>query len=184
MGLGNAGPGYKGTRHNVGFEAVDRLAEKVGVAGWAEAAHALVAEASWEGRRVVLAKPLTFMNRSGQAYRALLKRYGLEPEQALVISDDFALPEGAVRLRERGSAGGHNGVQSIIDALNSKDFPRLRIGIGDSFPRGGQVRYVLEPFTEAQRPAIAEAVEAAAEAALVFVRDGLTAAMNQYNRRG
>src|SRR5690606_41991342 len=88
VGLGNAGPGYEGTRHNVGFEAVDRLAEKVGVAGWAEAAHALVAEASWEGRRVVLAKPLTFMNRSGQAYRALLKRYGLEPEQALVISDE------------------------------------------------------------------------------------------------
>ena len=184
MGLGNPGPDYEGTRHNVGFAVLDRVAEKVGGVTWGEAAHARVAEANWRGRRLALAKPMTFMNRSGQAYRALLRRYGLAPEAALVVYDDLALPLGAIRLRERGSAGGHNGVQSVIDGLNSMDFPRLRIGIGDSFPRGGQVQYVLEPFTEEQRPAIAEAVEAAAEAALVFVHDGLPAAMNQYNRRG
>ncbi|HLT46109.1 MAG TPA: aminoacyl-tRNA hydrolase [Rubricoccaceae bacterium] len=184
VGLGNPGPDYEGTRHNVGFAVVDRVAEKVGGVTWGEAAHALVAEAGWRGRRLALAKPMTFMNRSGQAYRALLRRYGLEPADALVVYDDLALPVGALRLREKGSAGGHNGVQSIGQYLNSMDFPRLRVGIGDSFPRGGQVRYVLEPFDDEQRPAVAEAVEAAAEAALVFVCDGLAAAMNQFNRRG
>ncbi|MDX1419574.1 MAG: aminoacyl-tRNA hydrolase [Rubricoccaceae bacterium] len=184
VGLGNPGPDYEGTRHNVGFEVVDHVAEVVGGVTWTEAAHAFVAETTWQGRRLALAKPLTFMNRSGQAYTALLKHYGLEPDATLVVYDDLALPEGAIRLRERGSAGGHNGVQSVIRSLNSKDFPRLRVGIGDSFPPGGQVEYVLAPFAEEQRPAIAEAVEAAAEAALLFVHDGLTAAMNQFNRRG
>ena len=184
VGLGNPGPDYADTRHNAGFVVVDRIAERVGGVTWAEAASSLVAEAAWEGHRLALAKPLTFMNRSGQAYRALLKRYGLEPESALVVYDDLALPVGALRLRPSGSAGGHNGVGSVIRYLNSKDFPRLRLGVGDSFPHGGQVQYVLEPFSDEQRPAFAEAAEAAAEAALVFVRDGLTAAMNQYNRRG
>jgi PTH1 family peptidyl-tRNA hydrolase len=190
LGLGNPGPDYEDTRHNVGFAVVDRIAEKAGGVTWREAAHAFVAEVPGPpagppaGRPFALAKPLTFMNRSGQAYRALLRHYGLDPEDVLVVYDDLALPTGALRLRAKGSAGGHNGAQSIVQYLNSMDFPRLRIGIGDSFPPGGQVAYVLEPFTEVQRPAIAEAVEAAAEAALIFVHDGLVAAMNQYNRRG
>jgi PTH1 family peptidyl-tRNA hydrolase len=184
VGLGNPGPDYEGTRHNVGYAVVDRVAEAVGGVAWTEAAGALVAEARWRGRPFALAKPLTFMNRSGQAYRALLRRYGLAPEDALVVYDDLALPEGALRLRAEGSAGGHNGVQSIIHHLNGTAFPRLRVGIGSAFPRGGQVRYVLEPFDEEQREAVERGVAAAAEAALAFVHDGLTAAMNRYNRRG
>jgi PTH1 family peptidyl-tRNA hydrolase len=184
LGLGNPGPDYEDTRHNVGFAVVDRLAARAGGVAWAEAAHALVAEATVDGQRLVLAKPMTFMNRSGQTYVALLKRYRLAPEAALVVYDDLALPLGALRLRERGGAGGHNGVQSVIASANSKDFPRLRVGIGDSFPPGGQVQYVLDPFTDAQRPAVEEAVEAAADAALTFAHEGLPAAMNQFNRRG
>jgi PTH1 family peptidyl-tRNA hydrolase len=184
VGLGNPGPDYEGTRHNVGYAVVDRVAEKVGGVAWTEAAGALVAEASWRGRPFALAKPMTFMNRSGLAYTALLRRYGVEPEATLVVYDDLALPLGALRLREKGSAGGHNGVQSVIAYLNGAEFPRLRVGIGDGFPRGGQVAFVLEPFAEEEHAAAEEAVEAAAEAALVFVHDGLTAAMNRYNRRG
>jgi PTH1 family peptidyl-tRNA hydrolase len=184
LGLGNPGPDYEGTRHNVGFEVVDRIAEVMSAGGWQEAASSFVAEGEWQGRRLALAKPLTFMNRSGQAYRALCRHYGLQPSEVLVVYDDLALPAGAIRLREGGSAGGHNGVQDIADRLNSTEFPRLRVGIGDSFPRGGQVRYVLDPFSEDQRPVMDDAVEAAAEAALVFFQDGLTAAMNRYNRRG
>ena len=184
VGLGNPGPDYEGTRHNVGFDVVDRIAEKTGAGAWVEAASSFVAEGRWQGHALALAKPLVFMNRSGQAYKALLRRYALEPDAVLVVYDDLALPQGSLRLRERGSAGGHNGVQSVIDYVNGMAFPRLRVGIGDGFPRGGQVRYVLEPFSEEERAAMDEAVEAAAEAALAFVSEGLTAAMNRYNRRG
>ena len=184
IGLGNPGPDYEDTRHNIGFEIADRVAEKAGLTTWAEAASSLVAEGQWRGRTVAVAKPLTFMNRSGQAYRALLRRYTLAPEDVLVIYDDLSLPEGALRLRGKGSAGGHNGVQDIADRLNSTEFPRLRVGIGDSFPAGTQVSYVLEPFADDQRPIMDEAVEAAAEAALTFIRDDLTTAMNRHNRRG
>lgn len=184
LGLGNPGPDYEGTRHNVGFRVIDRLAEATGIAVEAEAARALVGEGVWRGHPVALAKPLTFMNRSGQAVLALLKRYGLEPADVLVVYDDLALPVGAIRLRGKGGAGGHNGVQDLIHRLNSMEFPRLRVGVGDSFPHGGQVQYVLSPFEEEERPAVEEAVAAAAEAALTFIREGLTAAMNQHNRRG
>ncbi|NNF57992.1 MAG: aminoacyl-tRNA hydrolase [Rhodothermaceae bacterium] len=184
IGLGNPGPDYEDTRHNIGFEIAERVAEKAGLTAWTEAASALVAEGQWRGRPVAVAKPLTFMNRSGQAYRALLRRYTLAPDDVLVVYDDLSLPEGALRLRGQGSAGGHNGVQDIADRLNSTEFPRLRVGIGNSFPAGGQVRYVLEPFADDQRPIMDEAVEAAAEAALTFIRDDLTTAMNRHNRRG
>lgn len=187
VGLGNPGPKYTGTRHNVGFAVVERIAERVGAdegVVWTEAAHARVAEVR-AGRRVfVLACPLTFMNRSGQAYTALLRRYGLAPEQVLVVYDDLALPLGALRLREKGSAGGHNGLQSVLDYAGTDAFPRLRVGIGGAFPRGGQVDYVLAPFSEEEAPAAEAAVGAAAEAALVFVEEGFVAATNRFNRRG
>jgi len=184
VGLGNPGPDYADTRHNVGFRVIDRLAEATGIAVEAEAARSLVGEGVWRGHPLALAKPMTFMNRSGQAVLALMKRYDLEPDDVLVVYDDLALPVGAIRLRAKGGAGGHNGVQDLIHRLNSTEFPRLRVGVGDSFPRGGQVQYVLSPFEEEERPAVEEAVAAAAEAALTFVRDGLTVAMNQHNRRG
>ncbi len=183
VGLGNPGPDYEGTRHNAGFLAVDRLAAETGVPLDAEAAQSAVGEGLWRGEPLALAKPLTFMNRSGPAVAALLRRYGLEPADALLVYDDLALPLGQIRLRGKGSAGGHNGVQSVIDALGSTEFPRLRIGVGDSFPPGGQVDYVLAPFDEDEQEAADAALDAAAEAALTFVRDGLQAAMNRHNGR-
>lgn len=183
IGLGNPGPDYDDTRHNVGFDVIDAIAEKISTEVRDEAAVSFIGEGRWRGRPIALAKPLTFMNRSGQAYQALRRRYGITPKDILVVYDDIALPPGTIRLREKGSAGGHNGVQNIIDHLNSTDFPRLRVGVGDSFPRGGQVRYVLDPFSEEQLPDIKKAIDLAVEASLSFARDGLTTAMNRYNRR-
>ena len=183
VGLGNPGPDYDGTRHNVGFDVLDRLATEAGLAFGPEAAQAVLAEGTWRGTPIALAKPLTFMNRSGQAYAALCRRYGLEPDDVLLVYDDLALPIGQIRLRGKGSAGGHNGVQDVIDTLGTAQFPRLRVGVGDQFPRGGQVDYVLSPFDDEEREEADAAMDAAAEAALTFVRDGLTTAMNRHNGR-
>jgi PTH1 family peptidyl-tRNA hydrolase len=184
VGLGNPGRQYAATRHNVGWAVVDRLADRLGVAVTTPEADALVAHAAVDGAPVLLAKPQLYMNRSGGPLAALLERYGLAPEAALVVYDDLALPIGALRLRPKGGAGGHNGVQSIVDTLGSTEFPRLRVGVGDSFAPGQQVAHVLSPFAEDEREAAAEAVALAAEAALTFVRDGMNAAMNRHNRRG
>ena len=184
VGLGNPGAQYAATRHNVGFAIIDRLADDLGVAVTAPEDGALVAHAVWQGTPVVLAKPQLFMNRSGGPLAALLARYGLSPEAALVIYDDLALPIGALRLRPKGGAGGHNGVSDIIEALGSTEFPRLRVGVGDNFAPGTQVDHVLSPFAEDERSAARDAVEQATQASLAFVHEGLTAAMNQFNRRG
>ncbi|MEM0961524.1 MAG: aminoacyl-tRNA hydrolase [Bacteroidota bacterium] len=201
VGLGNPGPDYDGTRHNAGFEVIDRLAGRLGVSldprTATEASHSFVAEATLPVEPsasadetapagpvgIALAKPLTFMNRSGQAIDALLNRYGLAPDHVLVVYDDLALPIGALRLRPKGSHGGHNGIRSVIESLGSTEFPRLRVGVGDSFPPGGQVDFVLSPFGDDERPAFDDAVANAADAALTFARDGLTVAMNRHNRR-
>ena len=208
VGLGNPGPDYVGTRHNAGFEVVDRLADRLGlgldaeVTDRARRASAVVAHgrlpddatgpgdpasspgASGEpGPVLALAKPLTFMNRSGRAVAALLDRYGLTADDLLVVYDDLALPVGALRLRPSGSHAGHNGVRDVIEALGSTEFPRLRVGVGNSFPPGGQVDFVLSPFDDDERPAADAAFDEAALAALTFARDGLTAAMNRHNHR-
>ena len=185
VGLGNPGPQYAGTRHNVGFATMDRLADRLGVALTARVDDALVASASLEdGTDVLLAKPQTYMNRSGGPLSALMARHEVPADKVLIVYDDLALEVGALRLRPKGGAGGHNGVQSVIEALGSTEFPRLRIGVGDSFATGQQVDYVLSPFSEDQREAAAQSIGLAADAALAFARDGLNAAMNQYNRRG
>ncbi len=183
IGLGNPGAEYAGTRHNVGFMVVDAVAEKTRVTLAPERGNALVGWGRWRSRPFGLAKPITYMNLSGQAVRGLVRRYALELRDILVVYDDVNLPVGKIRLRERGSAGGHNGVQDIIDRLGTDVFPRLRVGIGDDFPRGRQVDYVLSPFTAEQRPLIEEAILTARDAVLTFVSDGLTAAMNRFNRR-
>ena len=183
VGLGNPGPDYEGTRHNAGFMVADAVAARTGLAFEGRDGAFLSAWGSTRGTPFGVAKPMDFMNRSGTAVKKLLGRFGLEPEDVLVVYDDLALDLGQIRLRGKGGAGGHNGVQDIIDALNSANFPRLRIGIGASFPRGQQVDFVLAPFDEAEQPVIERAVEDAAEAALVFVREGLVPAMNRYNRK-
>ncbi|MEM1041190.1 MAG: aminoacyl-tRNA hydrolase [Bacteroidota bacterium] len=183
IGLGNPGPDYEGTRHNAGFMVADAVARKAGLAFEIGGGPFASAWGSYRGTPLGVAKPLDFMNRSGTAARKLVALARVEVEDLLVVYDDLALDLGRVRLRPGGSAGGHNGVQDIIDRLNSSNFPRLRVGIGSSFSRGRQVDYVLAPFGRDEQPVIEDAVATATEAALAFVREGLTAAMNRYNRK-
>ena len=182
VGLGNPGRRYAGTRHNVGNQVVHRLAESLGVrwedAGWAKTARGRV-----KGATLLLATPVTYMNVSGQAVRDLLRRRRRHAGDLLVAYDDMDLPLGRLRLRPGNGAGGHNGVQSIIEELGTGAFPRLRIGIGRPPEGVDPVEFVLQRFTAEERPPIDEAVEQAAEAVIVVATQGLPAAMNRYNRR-
>lgn len=196
VGLGNPGPEYAGTRHNVGFETIDRIAEKTGVSAEREgllkrAAQRIKASGMYEavdgkfrGRPIALAKPTTFMNRSGAAVSRLMGRYGVEKDDVLVVLDDIYLDVGALRIRQSGGSGGHNGLQDVIDSLGTDAFPRIRIGVGSGFRRGRQADYVLEPFDDDERPAVDDVVDQAADAALTFVTDGIVVAMNRFNKRG
>ncbi|MEZ4701525.1 MAG: aminoacyl-tRNA hydrolase [Rhodothermales bacterium] len=183
IGLGNPGAEYADTRHNVGFMVVDALAASTKTTLSMEAGPVLMGWTSLRGFSVGFAKPLTYMNRSGGAVKGLLKRHQLAPADMLVIVDDIHLDMGAVRIRQKGSSGGHNGVQDIIDSLQTTDFPRIRIGIGNDFPPGRQADYVLSPFAGSERPAIEEAVRIAHDAARVFVTDGIVTVMNRFNSR-
>ncbi len=180
VGLGNPGRDYEHTRHNVGFQVVEELARRYRVtlknyAKW-KARAAKVADA---GDGVLLAQPTTFMNLSGWAVRELLSFHKLAPGDLLIVYDDADLPLGRLRLRASGSAGGHNGLKSIIQELGTSGFPRLRIGVGR---QGGQLRsHVLGRFEEAERPQIDAAVKRAADASEVFVKQDILAAMNQFN---
>jgi PTH1 family peptidyl-tRNA hydrolase len=188
IGLGNPGQAYAGHRHNVGFWCVKRLAGNWGIR-FKSSRWARIGEGQVDDHPLVLAKPRTFVNRSGDAAANLLQRYKLSPPEMLVICDDLELPAGRIRLRPRGGDGGHNGLRDIIFAIESEDFPRLRIGIGRPRTAEGEpvthplvvARYVLgEPEPEEQE-ALAAAVERAAEAAACILREGLAVAMNRYN---
>ena len=182
VGLGNPTPQYHGTRHNVGFAVVDRLAgqKEFRQDGRAES---WVAKVRLRGYPAVLAKPQTYVNRSGQAVRALARRYALDPRQIIVVLDDLALPPGTVRVRAGGGAGGHNGLQDIIDTLGTSAIPRVRIGIAGEFARGKQSDFVLERFSDEEQPIMKDALTRAAEAVQSVVTDGVTVAMNRHNRR-
>ncbi len=183
VGLGNPGSKYDGTRHNVGFAAVDRLATRHG-ALWQTAPRGVEALIGrWRAADVVLAKPLTFMNLSGAAIVGLLQFYKIEPLDALVIVDEVQLETGRLRVRPEGSAGGHNGLKSVIASLGTMQFPRLRIGVGRGDNRRDLADHVLARFESDERETIAEAIEKAADAAEVFVAEGPAAAMNKYNRK-
>jgi PTH1 family peptidyl-tRNA hydrolase len=183
VGLGNPGPDYAGTRHNAGFEVVDCLAARLGAAFDGRIASSEVAAATLDGVPLAVARPQTYMNRSGRAVAGLLAHYGLEPADLLVVTDDLSLPVGQIRLRPKGGDGGHNGLADIAVALGSTVYPRLRVGVGNSFAPGEQVAYVLAPVPADERPVMDDAVDRAADAATVFAREGLVAAMNHFNRR-
>ncbi|MEM6646469.1 MAG: aminoacyl-tRNA hydrolase [Bacteroidota bacterium] len=183
VGLGNPGAEYDGTRHNVGFEVIDALADQLGERLREGKGNAMLAETRWRGRTFVIAKPLTYMNRSGQSVRALIRHYGLTPDNVLIVYDDLNLPVGTVRVRAKGSAGGHNGVQDIIDRMGG-GFPRLRIGIGSNFGRGRQIKHVLGPFDDEERPLIDDAIARSKDAALTFITDGVVTTMNRFNKKG
>ena len=181
VGLGNPGTEYARTRHNLGFMLVDKLAADAAVNIRRSECQSLVGSGLIENQRVKLAKPQTFMNLSGNAVSCLISKPELDAAALIVISDDLALPFGAIRLRQRGSAGGHNGLKSIIGALGTNEFIRLRIGIQPDHPLTDAKSFVLNEFTKAEKESLAEILERAAEAMRSVLRDGVAKAMSLYN---
>lgn len=180
VGLGNPGPKYAGTRHNVGFDAIDYLAAAPGCTPFREKFEALVAEMKEGDETVLLVKPLTFMNLSGRAVRAVADFYKVPVENLLVVCDDLNLPLGKLRIRTKGSHGGQNGLRDIQQQLGGDEYPRMRMGVGQPSP-GEAVDFVLSRFKPAERATIDAAVAQAAAAVLVWVRQGLPACMNFAN---
>jgi peptidyl-tRNA hydrolase, PTH1 family len=181
-GLGNPGPQYRDTRHNAGFLVIDALASRWGVEGqWRERQQALTIKTVFAGTPVLLAKPLTFMNLSGQAVAGLAGFFKIEPADILVIVDEAALPIGRLRARREGSAGGHNGLKSVAQHLGTQAFPRLRLGVGRGDARRDLADHVLGRFDPDERADIEAAVLRAAEAVEVFVTDGIGRVMNAFN---
>lgn len=181
VGLGNPGSRYCGTRHNVGFEVVDVLALRLGLEFESAPADALLARQRGPGARVMLAKPLTFMNRSGGAVQALRHYFRIAPEALLVVADDVNLPLGQLRGRKRGSDGGHNGFASVIASLGTGEFARLRIGVGRGDTRRSLTAHVLAGFDKEEREEMEAAIERAADAVEIFVEDGVDTMMNRFN---
>ena len=179
IGLGNPGPDYERTRHNVGFRVAEAVGAAHGIRVAKRKAKALVGEGEIAGRRVVLAKPMTYMNNSGRAAAALIEQYGCPLEDMLVVCDDFNLELGVVRARRAGSSGGQKGLASIVEALGTQEFARLRIGIGPL--KGDPVEFVLTGFKRSETPHMEEAIDRAAAACAVWVADGIGACMNAFN---
>jgi len=182
VGLGNPGPQYSRHRHNVGFMALDRFAERHGFRFDRRESNALVAVGSYEGEPIVLAKPQTFMNLSGGPVRALIRRYARGPADLVVIYDDLDLPLGRLRVRKDGSHGGHNGMRDILGALGGAQFPRLRLGIGRPPSGEDPVEHVLRPFTPDERPVVESMLDDAMAALEHLLREGTDSAMNVFNR--
>lgn len=182
LGLGNPGPRYFYTRHNIGFIAVDSLAAHFKIPLYKVGYHSYYGKGQVDGREILLAKPMTFMNASGEAAVAFCHAFGVLPAQLLVILDDLDLPLGEIRLRPGGGSGGHKGLDSIIFQLETQDFPRMRVGIGRP-EDGNVVEYVLQQFGDGETPLVDSTLRLAVEAATVFVREGISQAMNFYNRK-
>lgn len=180
-GLGNPGRQYAANRHNVGFMVLDSLAERLGVSMARMESKALVAKAEYVGNHLILAKPQTYMNLSGQAVRSLARYYKVSLDMLIVVYDDVDLPFGTLRLRPAGGSGGHKGMVSIIDALGTQDFPRLRIGIGRPPGRMDAADYVLRDFNRDETGELPLVCQQSVEALLTYISRGIAAAMNTYN---
>lgn len=181
IGLGNIGPEYALTRHNVGFMVLDRLLasfEKSFVLG----RHAYVAEIKYKGKQITLIKPTTYMNLSGKAVNHWIKDLKIEQSNILVITDDLALPFGKIRLKPKGSSGGHNGLKNIEEILGNSEYARLRFGVGDNFPKGRQVEYVLKEFSEDEKIQIPDILDKVGDACLSFCTNGIQNTMNNFNQ--
>jgi PTH1 family peptidyl-tRNA hydrolase len=180
VGLGNPGQRYAGTRHNVGFDVVDVLAERHGLQWESAPAEALMAK--WRSAGTLVVKPLTFMNLSGFAVGDLLRYYKVDVGDLLVIVDEVQLELGRLRARPSGSAGGHNGLKSLIEQLGTEEFARLRFGVGRGVSRRDLADHVLAMFDKDEQPVVSETITRAADAAEAFVNDGLEPMMNRFNR--
>lgn len=183
VGLGNPTAQYVGTRHNIGFDAITRLADDHGISVTEKKHRALCGRGIIGGEKVLLVKPQTYMNLSGESVREVLNFYKAGPEDLIVCYDDVSLVPGQLRVREKGSAGGHNGIKNIIAQLGTEQFARVRIGVGEK-PSGWDLAdYVLGRFSAEEEPVMREALEAAARACEMFVVDELSAAMNLFNKK-
>lgn len=180
-GLGNPGSEYAKTKHNVGWMLVDALAERLGAGDWRQNEKGLVAEARIGAEKVLLVKPQTYMNNSGECIGPLMRWYKLEPEDVIAVHDDMDIPAGMVRIRKKGSAGGHNGIKSLIAHIGSEKFGRVRIGVGRPLPGWSVINHVLAPFSDEDVPKIREAIEYLLPAMECIVREGYDMAMNKYN---
>lgn len=181
IGLGNPGKAYENTRHNIGFMTIDKISEQLNIPVAQEKFRARVGEGRVDARRVLLVKPLTYMNLSGESIAEILKFYKLIPDDILVIYDDLDLPVGQIRLRQKGSAGGHNGIKSMIAHLSTEEFKRAKVGIGRPLPGRSVSDYVLSEFSKNEQPLIEEAVSAAAKASVMWLGEEFVKVMNHMN---
>jgi PTH1 family peptidyl-tRNA hydrolase len=181
-GLGNPGPEYEHTYHNLGFLAIDRLAERNSIRVTRMDSRALLGVGCVSGQEVLLAKPQTFMNLSGSSVKALLDKHAVDPGKLLVLYDDLDLPWTGVRIRPKGSAGGHHGIENVIKHVGTQDFPRIRLGIDPGRPRNGK-EYVLSPIRKAQAPELEELLDHTAAATESILAEGVEKAMTKFNRR-
>ena len=182
VGLGNIGPEYHETRHNIGFMVVDALA-KVAGATFTDGRYGFTSTLSIKGRQLLLLKPSTYMNLSGNAVRYWMQKENIPLENVLIVVDDLALPFGTLRLKSKGSDAGHNGLKHITATLGTQNYARLRFGIGNEFPRGGQIDYVLGHFTDEDQKTMDERLETAGEIIKSFCLAGIDITMNQYNKK-
>ncbi len=182
VGLGNPGKEYSGSRHNLGFQAVELLSRRLQTGRPFQKHWSLCASAEYRSCQLILAQPLTYMNRSGRAVLELVRNYHLDLSNLLIIYDDLDLPPGMIRLRKKGGSAGHRGIQSIIESLGTKDFPRLKIGIGKPSSDLEGADYVLQPPDPPDLASLNAALDKAAEAVLLYISDGLDAAMNNFNQ--
>lgn len=181
IGLGNPGREYANTRHNFGFMAIDRLAVRLNTRGMKVQSKAIVMDSKYEDHKLILAKPQTYMNLSGQSVQGLAHFYKIPNENLMILSDDLDLPFGTIRIRASGGPGGQRGLSSILEKLGTKDIPRMRLGIGRPPSRMDPADYVLQNFSRDDLKSLSELLDRAADAALEFVTNGLTAAMNKFN---
>lgn len=180
-GLGNPGSKYENTRHNVGFQVIDILADRMGILVEEKKHKALCGRGALMGQKVILLKPQTFMNLSGESIRVAADFYKVEPEDILVVYDDVSLEPGQLRIRAKGSAGGHNGMKNIIAHLGTQEFPRVKVGIGEK-PKGMDLAdYVLSRFSKGEQELMAQAFKEAAEAVTMILGQGMDTAMNHFN---
>lgn len=183
VGLGNPSKEYEKTRHNAGFDVIDELADRLGVCVSDRKHKALCGKGMIGGEKVILAKPQTFMNLSGESVRALVDFYKPDPDHIIIVYDDISLREGQLRIRLKGSAGGHNGIKSIISHLGTQEFPRIRVGVGEKPEQMDLADYVLGHFSKGEKEVMDEAFQEAACAACMMIEDGADKAMNRFNAK-
>lgn len=182
-GLGNPTKEYDKTRHNVGFAVIDQLADRYGIDVSERKHRAFCGKGVIEGQKVLLVKPQTFMNLSGESLRSAMDYYKALPEELIVIYDDISLPPGQLRIRLKGSAGGHNGIKNIIAHLGTQEFPRIKVGVGEKPPRMDLKDYVLSRFSKGEQELMEEAFREAAQAVAMMISDGADRAMNHFNTK-